>query len=239
MPARPSLLILPFLLLLQACVAAIPVAQPAPAVLPVVAGSKVEMLAMVAARVEPVATRACRARGGWRNCSFTVALADDPTLPANAFQTLDGRGRPVIVLTMELLDLARNGDELALVIGHESAHHIAGHIPRRQEQARGGAVVAGAIARASGLSEADIAMAQDIGAEIAARQYSHEFELEADALGAQIAWLAGYDPVRGAVFFARLPDPGNSHASSHPSMAERRAAVAQAVAAIAAAPPQP
>lgn len=230
-PLRPLALILPVLLALQGCVSTLPGVPglSPPAALP--QNPKVAMLAGVAARIEPVAEAACRAGAAGR-CNFTFALADDPTLPANAFQTLDGAGRPVIVVTMELLVLARNADELAFVLGHEAAHHVAGHIPRRQEQAMGGAVVAGAIARASGLSEADVAEAQSLGAEIAAREYSREYELEADALGAQIAVLAGYDPVHGSQFFWRLPDPGANGTSSHPSIAERQRTVRAAVAAI-------
>lgn len=229
---RPLALMLPALLALQACVPAMPGTAP-PAALP--ANPKVAMLVGVAARIEPVAEAACRAAAVAGRCNFTIALADDPTLPANAFQTLDASGRPVIVVTMDLLVLARNADELAFVLGHEAAHHIAGHIPRRQEQAMGGAVVAGAIARASGLSDADVKQAESIGAEIAAREYSREFELEADALGAQIAVQAGYDPVNGSQFFWRLPDPGASGTASHPSIAERQRTVRAAVAAMAAA----
>ncbi len=71
--------------------------------------------------------------------------------------------------------------------------------------------------------------AQAFGADIAARQYSQEFELEADVLGAEIAFRAGFDAERGAAFFARLPDPGDRFLSTHPPNAERRAAVAAAV----------
>jgi predicted Zn-dependent protease len=64
---------------------------------------------------------------------------------------------------------------------------------------------------------------------VAARGYSREFELEADALGAEIAWTAGFDPVRGTGFFDRLPDPGDRFLGTHPPNAERKATVAAAV----------
>ena len=57
---------------------------------------------------------------------------------------------------------------------------------------------------------------QRIGAGIGARTYSKEFELEADRLGALVAIRAGYNAVRGAAFFARLPDPGDQFLGSHP-----------------------
>jgi len=71
--------------------------------------------------------------------------------------------------------------------------------------------------------------ARNRGAEVAARSYSRAFELEADALGAEIALLAGFDPVRGSGFFDRLPDPGDHFLASHPPNAQRKAQVAATV----------
>jgi predicted Zn-dependent protease len=92
-----------------------------------------------------------------------------------------------------------------------------------------GALVAGVLAQAGGLSPDEVRAAQDLGAEVAARSYSREFELEADALGAEIALIAGFDPVRGTGFFDRLPDPGDRFLGSHPPNAERKAVVAAKV----------
>ncbi|MDZ4136092.1 MAG: M48 family metalloprotease, partial [Paracoccaceae bacterium] len=65
---------------------------------------------------------------------------------------------------------------------------------------------------------------------VGARRYSKGFELEADALGAEIALRAGLDPVRGAQFFARIPDPGDAFLGTHPPNADRMATVRAAVA---------
>ena len=81
----------------------------------------------------------------------------------------------------------------------------------------------------SGLSEAEVKAAQNRGAEVAVRGYSREFELEADALGAEIALIAGFDPIRGAGFFDRLPEPGNRFLGSHPPNAQRKAVVVATV----------
>lgn len=183
----------------------------------------------VVATVEPVAEEVCRTRGAVRNCDFRIVVDDRPGQPPNAFQTLDNRGRPVIGFTLALIADARNADELAFVLGHEAAHHIAGHIPRRQDQALAGALVAGVLAQANGLTPEEVRAAQNLGAEVAARSYSREFELEADALGAEIALLAGYDPIRGSGFFDRLPDPGDRFLGSHPPNAQRKAQVAAVV----------
>lgn len=183
----------------------------------------------VVAAVEPVAEDLCRKRGAVRTCDFRIVVDPRPGQPPNAFQTLDSRGRPVIGFTLALIADARNPDELAFVLGHEAAHHIEGHIGRRQDEALTGALVAGVLAQAGGLTADEVRAAQNLGAEVAARSYSREFELEADALGAEIALIAGFDPVLGAGFFDRLPDPGDRFLGSHPPNAERKAVVAGTV----------
>jgi predicted Zn-dependent protease len=212
-----------------------PYAQP-PAVEPVAgiapvqpARAAAETFIAVVARVEPVAEDYCRRRGVASNCDFRIVIDDRPGQPPNAFQTLDRANRPVIGFTLALIADARNADELAFVLGHEAAHHVEGHIPKRKDQALSGALVAGVLAQASGLSPEEVRAAQNIGAEVAARSYSREFELQADALGAEIALKAGYDPVRGSGFFDRLPDPGDRFLGSHPPNAERKALVVATV----------
>jgi predicted Zn-dependent protease len=188
-----------------------------------------ETFLQVVAAVEPVAEEICRTQGAVRTCDFRIVVDDRPGQPPNAFQTLDSRGRPVLGFTLALIADARNADELAFVMGHEASHHIAGHIARREDQALTGALVAGVLAQAGGLSPDEVRAAQNLGAEVAARSYSREFELEADALGAEIALIAGYDPVRGSGFFDRLPDPGDRFLGTHPPNAERKALVAATV----------
>ncbi|MBA3909731.1 MAG: peptidase M48 [Rhodobacter sp.] len=183
----------------------------------------------VVAAVEPVAEDVCRRRGVARTCDFRIVVDDRPGQPPNAFQTVDSRGRPVVGFTLALIADARNADELAFVLGHEAAHHIAGHIPRRHDQAKAGALLAGVLAQVNGLSPEEVREAQNLGAEVAARSYSKEFELEADALGAEIALIAGYDPILGTGFFDRLPDPGDRFLGSHPPNAQRKAQVVATV----------
>lgn len=187
---------------------------------------------LAAERVEPVARALCRERRIARRCDFVFAVDSRPDQPPNAFQTLDRSGRPWVVLTPALIAEARNADELAFVMGHEAGHHILGHIPKREDQAREGAALAAVLASVAGASPDEVRKAQTIGAALAAEQYSQDFELEADVLGAEIAWRAGFDAVKGAGFLARLPDPGNQAWGSHPSNARRRALVAQTVAAL-------
>lgn len=186
--------------------------------------------AEVQRRVEPVAERECRARTSRVNCNFSIRVDQRPGQPPNAFFTQDRSGRPIIVFTKALIQDARNRDELAFVMGHEAAHHIRGHIPRTQQNAVAGAVMAGSLAVLLGGSAEAVEAAQRSGARIGARSFSKDFELEADALGTVISARAGYNPVRGAEFFNRIPDPGNRFLGTHPPNAQRIQVVRQTAA---------
>jgi len=172
----------------------------------------------VVAAMEPVTEQVCRNRTADANCDFQIVVDDRPGQPPNAFQTLDRNGRPIIAFTVALIAEARNRDELAFIMGHEAAHHIAGHIPRQQQSAMAGALVGGLAAAMLGV---DVNTGQDLGATVGARRFSKDFELEADSLGTIITSRAGYDPVVGAAYFTRIPDPGNQFLGTHPPNSER------------------
>lgn len=208
-----------------------PSLPPAPAAAPLLPVElAAENFVAVVGRVEPVAEDYCRQLRRVANCDFQIVIDDRPGQPPNAFQTLDASGRPILAFTVPLIRDARNRDELAFVLGHEAAHHIAGHLPRQENTALAGAVLAGVLAQVSGAGEQAIAAAQDLGATVGARRFSKEFELEADGLGAEIAHVAGFDPLLGAAFFDRLPDPGDQFLGSHPANADRKRIVAATVA---------
>lgn len=193
--------------------------------------SAAQMFSAVVASVEPVAERECRIRAPQYNCDLRIVIDDRPGLPPNAYQTVDGQNRPIIAFTLALLGEVQNADELAFILGHESAHHIAGHLAQTQTYAAIGAAVFGQIAGLGrGGGAESIRTAQEVGAAVGARTFSKDFELEADALGTVIAARAGFDPVRGAAFFARIPDPGNQFLGSHPANADRIATVRQTAA---------
>lgn len=173
-------------------------------------------------RIEPVAEQICRSRAPQQNCDFRIVVDDRRGQPSNAYQTLDRSGRPIIAFTVPLIADARNRDEIAFVMAHEAAHHIEGHIARQQQNAALGAALLGTLAGALGNGSADaVNSAQRIGATVGARTYSKDFELEADALGTRIAAAAGFDPLVGAQFFFRIPDPGDRFLGTHPANADR------------------
>ena len=186
--------------------------------------------AQVVSRVEPVAERECLRRTVNTSCDFRIVVDQRRNAPSNAYQSIDKAGRPVVTFTIGLIAEARNADELAFVMGHEAAHHIAGHLARQRQNAAAGAVIFAGLATLTGGTAADVAAAQEIGAAVGARSYSKEFELEADQLGTVIAYRAGYDPLTGAQFFTRIPDPGNKFLGTHPPNASRMETVRRTMA---------
>lgn len=211
-----------------------PVMTPAPMPAPAPAvdfRTAAQTFVAVMGRVEPVAESYCREKRPDLNCDFRIVIDDRAGAPPNAFHTLDpATGQPLIGFTLSLIADARNADELAFILGHEAGHHMAGHIPRSQNNAMTGALILGTIAALGGGNAGMVQSAQELGASVGSRRYSKDFELEADVIGTLIALRAGYDPERGAQFFGRLPDPGNTFLGSHPPNTQRVEVVRRTVA---------
>nr|WP_174826848.1 M48 family metalloprotease [Ruegeria arenilitoris] len=202
-----------------------PIPSPVRASAPVSSQQAHSRFSQVATRIEPVAERECRRLASGVNCDFLIRIDPNKQAPSNASQSLSKSGRPVITVTQALIQDVNNTDELAFVISHEAAHHIQGHLARRAQNAAAGAVILAGLATIAGSGANDIAAAQDLGAFVGGRSYSKDFELEADRLGTVIAYKAGYDPLKGALFFARVPDPGDRFLGTHPPNAQRYHAV--------------
>lgn len=220
-----------FLAALAACVLLVACAQPpqqaiSSSSVQAVGRTQALSFAAVQSRVEPVAEAECARRNPSANCDFRIVVDDRPGMPPNAYQTLDARGRPIVAFTAALVSQIVNSDELALIMAHEASHHIAGHLARQSQYATIGAAAFGRIASQSeGATAASVQQAQMIGAQVAVRSYSKDWEIEADGMGAVLAARAGYDPIRGAEFFRRIPDPGDRPLGTHPSNGERIGAV--------------
>lgn len=219
-----------------------PVAGPGPIAAPAAPASRRDLGAAIleyrtaAARIDAVAREMCReahpARPP-RHCAFDFRLVDDPRIGPNAFQTVRRDGRPVVAMTVQLVALTDNADEIAFVLGHEAGHHIADHLARTRAQAVTGALVLGTIASLGNASQQTISEMMDLGAALGGRAYSQSYELEADVLGAFIAARAGYDPERGGRVFARPALAGGGGLlSTHPASAQRQATVAATAAEI-------
>jgi predicted Zn-dependent protease len=183
----------------------------------------------VVRRVEPVAERACRSRTRGQNCDFDIRIDTRTELGANAYQTYDPSGRPVLAFTPALLRQMRNRDEVAFALSHEAAHHIRGHISQTQQTATAGAILGNVLGSVIGLDPSGVEATTNIGGTIGARRFSKGFELEADALGAEIAEAAGYDALRGVLYFQTAADPGDRFLGTHPPNADRIRIVRQTV----------
>lgn len=183
----------------------------------------------IVGRLAPVVQGTCERLSIVENCSIRLYVADAPADNANAFQSVDRRGRPFVLVTRPLLAEIRNEDEIALVLAHEAAHHILNHLQRQRDDSSKGATVLAQAATRDGGSRREIREARRVGALVGARLFAQEYELQADALAALILRDAGFDPLRGAEFFKRIPDPGNHALNTHPSNAARLTVVRDAV----------
>jgi len=176
---------------------------------------------VVVRRVEPVAEQYCRRIRPGANCDFAISVDTRPNQPPNAYQTYSKEGRPLLAFTPALLRQMRNRDEIAFALAHEAAHHIEKHISQTRQSAQTGALIGAIFGSVAGLDQAGVDLVTDIGGTVGARRYSKNFELEADSLGARIAQSAGYDPLRGVLYFQDARDPGDRFLGTHPPNADR------------------
>lgn len=219
---RNTALVLASLMALSACMPRMAPSPPAAAPGPGPSPQQAVMnLREVIDRVEPVAEQVCREETPDQLCDFAIYVDGAPQSGVNAFYTIDDNGQPAIIFTIGLVAVVANTDELAFIMGHEAGHHIGRHLPRVQASADLGAQILTQIARAGGVNEAALGGVAQVGAVVASRQYGRQAELEADAIGTIIALRAGYDPLRGAEFFTRIPDPARSFLATHPPNAQR------------------
>jgi Zn-dependent protease with chaperone function len=143
---------------------------------------------------------------------------------ANAFALPNGN----VIVTDELVALARSDDELGAVLAHELGHLHHRHGTRAVLQAMGiGALATGALGDFDG---AGIASAVPMLLQL---QYSRAFELEADAFSQRVLRDAGLDPLALGPMLARLEAESSAGAvpawfSTHPSAEERRRALERA-----------
>lgn len=209
-------------------------ARNAPPIKPISAGAAEARFNRVARRVRPAGRFACeQLRGPQVDCQVQIEI-DRQMKEANAYFTYE-KGRPVIRMSLPLLQATRNDDEAAFVMAHEYGHLIGGHIEKKQQQVAAGALIAGTLAglaTAAGGDFDDDALVRGlgVGAAVGGIAYSQSYELESDSLGTRIAHAAGYDAPTGARFFARpgkpqSPSGGLNFWSTHPPDEKRLALV--------------
>lgn len=123
-----------------------------------------------------------------------------------------------------ILPVTKDDNGLAVVMGHEVSHALAGHGNERISQAMmaqyGGAILGGAISNAQWASV--FQKVYPIGSQVALLKYGRGQESEADEMGLYLMSMAGYDP-RAAIPFWNRMEAASSGArqpeflSTHPS----------------------
>jgi len=149
----------------------------------------------------------------------------------NAFNLPDG----LVYVNAGLIREAESLDQLAGVLSHEVAHGAARHGTQLMTRAYGYEVIAGLVlGRDPGEMERFLASVAGTGILM---DYSRDAEREADRLGVEYMWKAGYEPRGMPAFFRKLLATGQrkpSHVerffSSHPITEERIRNVEAAIA---------
>ena len=116
----------------------------------------------VARRVEPVAEKFCEAETASLkgfDCDVQVAI-DHKLKIRNAYFTYD-KDKPVIFMTMPILQDMQSDDEVAFVMSHEYGHLIGRHIQKQQQQALAGALILGALTAYSNAQAASAGVSYD------------------------------------------------------------------------------
>ena len=129
-----------------------------------------------------------------------------------------------------ILPITQSDAGLAVVLGHEISHALAGHGNERISQAmvaQGvGGIVGGVLT--SGQMAQIFQQVYPIGAQVALLKYGRSQELEADEMGLYLMSMAGYDPREAQPFWQRMESSSSSSGtpeflSTHPSPENRRA----------------
>lgn len=162
------------------------------------------------------------------NISLNLVFRASPTIGANAFALPGG----TVILTDELVALAKSDDEIDGVLAHEIGHVEAHHTLQTIYRAAGLAIMIGVIAGDSG-QMVDTLLSQ--AALLQQLSYSREFETDADRRSVELMLAAGdgRNPLAFIDLLDRLLEeaaPGASRQdegflSSHPGNPNRRAAV--------------
>jgi len=160
---------------------------------------------------------------GWQ---WEVQVIDDPKT-VNAFCMAGGK---MAIYTGMWDKLNASDDEIAMVMGHEISHALAGHTQERMSVAITSQVVAQAAAIAISSSESTRGLAMT-GTQLAAiyavqLPNSRTSESEADAIGIELAARAGYDPKAAVTLWDKMGKLGGSppeFLSTHPSPENRAA----------------
>jgi predicted Zn-dependent protease len=166
-----------------------------------------------------------------QNCNrnqlkYSFKVVNTPEI--NAFALPGG----FVYVNRGLLEAADNESELAGVLGHEIGHVVARHSVHQMKKAMMTNMGLGALGmllgNKSGLAAMMTKMGAQLGANAAMMKFSRDDERQADQLGLQNLYAAGYNPDGMLTFFEKLEKQSKSNPSTmqlffstHPNPAER------------------
>jgi len=145
-----------------------------------------------------------------------------PIVGANAFALPSG----IIVVTDELVGLARNDDQVLAVLAHEIGHVHYRHTMRRLLESSATALI---IAGVTGDIASTTSLAASAPALLLQTKYSRDYEREADHFAIDLLQQTGISPQNFAAILERLERKHGKRTglptflSSHPPTAEREA----------------
>ena len=147
-------------------------------------------------------------------CDYEVELVFHESI--NAWAAPEGK----VYVTTGLMRFIQSDEELALVLGHELAHHVMGHITKKMGNVILGSLIDILIAVTTGVDT------QGTFQQLGALVYSKEFEKEADYVGTYIAARGGYNIDNAVDIWRRMAVEFPSAISdvflaTHPSSPER------------------
>lgn len=160
---------------------------------------------------------------------YTFKVVEDKSI--NAFAVPGGH----TYVNTGLIKAAESETELAAVMAHEINHVVARHSTRQMTQQYGYQLVVGLLLGNQG----DLAkVAADMFGKAGSLYYSRGMESEADALGVETMYKAGYNPQGMVTFFKKLETTGGGDPSkvaqffsSHPNTSQRIADIQKEIAA--------
>lgn len=155
---------------------------------------------------------------------YTFQVVQDETI--NAFAIPGGH----TYVNTGLIKAAGSETELAAVIAHEINHVVARHSTRQMTQQYGYQLVTSLLL---GGNQGELSkLAADMFGKAGTMYYSREMESQADYLGVETMYKAGYNPQGMVTFFKKLAAAGESNPgsiarffSSHPETVERIKAI--------------
>lgn len=187
----------------------------------VVTGAQAQMVKKVGGKIKTAAEKyyASIGRGSdLANYQWEFNLLQDNQI--NAWCMPGGK----VAVYTGILPVTKDETGLAVVMGHEVSHALAGHGNERISQSMvaqyGGAILGGTISNAQWASVFE--KVYPIGSQVALLKYGRTQESEADEMGLNLMAMAGYDPRQAIPFWSRMEasSSGNRQPeflSTHPS----------------------